>query len=185
MLTQRETIRFLTASQELWLRQFPTLYRRAQWHLASHLAVRAQDGAALGELYGLVKQVFLLDDATVRERIGELRGLGLCAIDPEDGPLSARTVVLPTPVLLEQYDTYLRDVGARLLALGAAVAGVRSGRLAPDDAPTRQALCARSRPARRPGSARASGCSMRPACRAHAGSTRDATCCRRRMGRCS
>ncbi len=140
MLTQRETIRFLTASQELWLRQFPTLYRRAQWHLASHLAVRAQDGAALGELYGLVKQVFLLDDATVRERIGELRGLSLCAIDPEDGPLSARTVVLPTPALLEQYDTYLRDVGARLLALGAAVAGVRSGRLAPDDAPTRQAL---------------------------------------------
>jgi hypothetical protein len=140
VLTQRETIRFLTASQELWLRQFPSLHRRAQWHLASHLAVRAPDGAALGELYGLVKQVFLLDDATVRERIGELRGLGLCAVDPEDSPLSARTVVLPTQILLDQYDTYLRDVGARLLALGAAVSGVRSGRLAPDDAPRRQAL---------------------------------------------
>jgi FHA domain len=140
VLTQRETIRFLIASQELWLRQFPTLHRRAQWHLASHLAVRAREGAALGELYGLVKQVFLLDDATVRERVTELRGLGLCILDPEDAPLSARTAVLPTPELLEQYDAYLRDVGARLLAVGTAVAGVRSGRLGPDDAPTRQAL---------------------------------------------
>ncbi|MGH7041605.1 MAG: FHA domain-containing protein [Acetobacteraceae bacterium] len=140
MLTQRETIRFLTAGQELWLRQFPALHRRAQWHLASHLAVRARDGAALGELYGLVKQIFLLDDATVRERVGELRSFGLCTLDPEEGPLSARTVVLPTPALLDQYGAYLRAVGTRLLALGVAVGGVRSGRLAPDDAPTRQAL---------------------------------------------
>jgi FHA domain len=140
VLTQRETIRFLSAAQELWLRQFPTLHRRAQWHLASHLAVRAREGAALGELYGLVKQVFLLDDATVRERVTELRNLGLCTLDPDDGPLSARTVVLPTEALLEQYDAYLRDVGARLLALGSAVAGVRSGRVGPQDTAARQAL---------------------------------------------
>ncbi|MDE2582047.1 MAG: FHA domain-containing protein [Rhodospirillales bacterium] len=140
VLTQRETIRFLAAAQELWLRQFPALHRRAQWHLASHLAVRGREGAALGELYGLVKQIFLLDDATVRERVSELRGLGLCVLDPEDGALSARSVVLPTAALLERYDAYLRDIGARLLALGTAVAGLRSGRVGPDDAASRQAL---------------------------------------------
>ena len=140
MQTQRETIRFIIAGQELWLRQFPALSRRAQWHLASHLAVRARDGAALGELYGLVKQVFLLDDATVRERVNELCGLGLCRTDPADGPLSARSVVLPTPALLDRYDAYLRDVGARLLALGAAVAGGSAGRAGPLDPPARQAL---------------------------------------------
>ena len=140
MLIQRETIRFLTAAQELWLRQFPALHRRAQWHLASHLAVRAREGAALGELYGLVKQVFLLDDATVRERVSELRSLGLCTLDPEDAALSARTLVVPTAELFERYDLYLRDVAARLLALGTAVAGLRSGRLGPDDPPTRLAL---------------------------------------------
>lgn len=133
MLTQRETVRFLSVGQEVWLRQFPALHRRAQWHLASHLSVRAREGAALGELYGLVKQIFLLDDATVRERVGELRGLGFCALDPEDAPLSARTVVLPTAALLNQYDLYLRDIGVRLLTLGAALAGLRpSGAVATD-----------------------------------------------------
>ena len=140
MLTQRETVRFLSAGQDIWLRQFPALHRRAQWHLASHLAVRAREGAALGELYGLVKQVFLLDDATVRERVGELRGLGFCTIDPEDAPLSARTVVLPTVALFNQYDLYLRDIGVRLLTLGAALAGLRPGKVAATDAAGRLAL---------------------------------------------
>ncbi len=140
MLTERETVRFLTASQEIWLRHFPALHRRAQWHLTSHLAVRARTGAALGELYGLVKQVFLLDDATVRERIAELRGLGLCALDPADAPLTARTVVVPSASLLTQYDVYLRDIGVRLLTLGAALAGLRATTAVAIDAPNRAAL---------------------------------------------
>ena len=146
MQTQREVIRFLTACQELWLRHFPALHRRAQWHLASHLAVRAHDGSALGELYGLVKQVFLLDDATVRERIGELRGLGLCTLDPADGPLSARTVVSPTPALREGFDVYLSAMAGRLFAAGAGL-GVRGlpmhgGPHTKLDPPLRQALLA-------------------------------------------
>ncbi|HUZ62240.1 MAG TPA: hypothetical protein VMU82_00855, partial [Acetobacteraceae bacterium] len=146
MQTQREVIRFLTGCQELWLRHFPALHRRAQWHLASHLAVRAHDGAALGELYGLVKQVFLLDDATVRERIGELRGLGLCTLDPADGPLSARTVVSPTPALREGFDVYLSAMAGRLFAAGAGL-GVRGlpmhgGPHTKLDPPLRQALLA-------------------------------------------
>ncbi|MGC8476559.1 MAG: FHA domain-containing protein [Acetobacteraceae bacterium] len=140
MLTERETVRFLTASQEIWLRHFPALHRRAQWHLTSHLAVRARTGAALGELYGLVKQVFLLDDATVRERVGELRALGLCALDPADAPLTARTVVVPSTALFTQYDLYLRDIGVRLLTLGAALAGLRATTAVAIDAPNRTAL---------------------------------------------
>ena len=142
MLTERETVRFLTATQDVWLRHFPALHRRAQWHLVSHLAVRARTGAALGEMYGLVKQVFLLDDATVRERIGELRALSLCTLDPADAPLTARTVVVPTPALFAQYDLYLRDVGVRLLTLGAALAGLRATSAVAIDPPGRAALLA-------------------------------------------
>ena len=53
----------------------------------------------MAELSGLVKQVFLLDDATVRERLSELYRLGCCAVEPADRPVSARTMVLPTPLL--------------------------------------------------------------------------------------
>ncbi|HUB15376.1 MAG TPA: FHA domain-containing protein [Acetobacteraceae bacterium] len=112
---QREIVGFLSAYQETWHRFFPDLHRRGQWHLVSHLCARARGGAPVGELSGMVKQVFLLDDATVRERLGELYRLGFCTVDPPDRPVSARTLVVPTQLLTAKFDGHLIETAARLL----------------------------------------------------------------------
>ncbi len=62
MQAEREVVRFLSAYQTIWHAHFPSLFRRAQWHIVTHLCTNGREGAAVGELYGLVKQVFLLDD---------------------------------------------------------------------------------------------------------------------------
>ncbi len=114
MQEQRSIVRFLSDCEEIWHRRFPALHRRADWHIASHLCTGGRAGAAVGELSGIVKQVFLLDDATVRDRISELAGLGLCGLDPSDAALSARTIVLPTQHLLAGFDAFLRELAARV-----------------------------------------------------------------------
>jgi hypothetical protein len=123
---QREIVGFLSAYQEIWHRFFPDLHRRGQWHLVSHLCVRARDGAPVGELSGMVKQVFLLDDATVRERLGELYRLGFSSIEPADRPVSARTLVVPTQLLTAKFDGHLIETAGRLLET--ALAGTPSHR---------------------------------------------------------
>ena len=101
MQAEREVVRFLSTYQTIWHAHFPSLFRRAQWHIVTHLCTAGREGAAVGELYGLVKQIFLLDDSTVKERILEIRDQGLCVVDPPDGALSARSVIVPAPTLLE------------------------------------------------------------------------------------
>jgi len=112
---QREVVRFLSAYQETWHRFFPDLHRRGQWHIVSHLCGRGREGAPVAELSGLVKQIFLLDDATVRERLGELYRLGFCTIEPADRAVSARTIVLPTPLLRAKFDGHLIEAAGPLL----------------------------------------------------------------------
>ncbi len=114
MQPEREVVRFLSAYQTIWHAHFPSLFRRAQWHIVTHLCTKGREGAAVGELYGLVKQVFLLDDSTVKERILEIRDLQLCAVDPADAPLSARSVIVPTPALLELFDRHLLALAKEL-----------------------------------------------------------------------
>ena len=82
MQAEREVVRFLSAYQTIWHAHFPSLFRRAQWHIVTHLCTSGREGAAVGELYGLVKQVFLLDDSTVKERILEIKEQQLCVVDP-------------------------------------------------------------------------------------------------------
>ena len=118
MQPQCEVVRFLTAYQTIWHAHFPRLFRRAHWHILTHLCTQGREGAAVGELYGLVKQVFLLDDSTVKERILEIRDLDLCEIDPPGSALAARTVVAPTRSLLELFDRHLLAL-ARQLAITA------------------------------------------------------------------
>jgi len=111
---QRTIVRFLWACEELWHHRFPALHRRAQWHIVSHLCTAGRSGAAVGELSGLVKQVFLLDDATVRDRISEMAEQRLCELDPPEAPISARTVVVPSQSLLAEFDAYLRELAPQL-----------------------------------------------------------------------
>jgi hypothetical protein len=119
MQAEREVVRFLSAYQTIWHAHFPSLFRRAQWHIVTHLCTNGREGAAVGELYGLVKQVFLLDDSTVKERILEIRDLELCEIDPPTGALSARTVIVPTAALLDLFDRHLLAFAKELSATAA------------------------------------------------------------------
>src|SRR5215469_6796771 len=121
MQAEREVVRFLSAYQAIWHAHFPSLFRRAQWHIVTHLCTTGREGAAVGELYGLVKQIFLLDDSTVKERILEIRDQALCVVDPPDGALSARSVIVPTPTLLDLFDRHLLALGKELSATAAAL----------------------------------------------------------------
>jgi len=121
MQAEREVVRFLSAYRTIWHAHFPRLFRRAQWHIVTHLCTSGRDGAAVGELYGLVKQVFLLDDSTVKERILEIGELGLCAVDPPTGALSARSLIVPTAALLELYDRHLLALAGALAATAVAL----------------------------------------------------------------
>jgi hypothetical protein len=123
-------VELLAACQAAWLAVFPSLHRRAQWHMVHYLCTRAQSGASVGELHGLVKQVFLLDDATVKERVVELLRDGFCEADP-DQILSARMIVLPSARLLTQFNAYVQLLGDALVhalrALGNPAAAVARG----------------------------------------------------------
>src|SRR3954470_4987847 len=121
MQAEREVVRFLSSYQTIWHAHFPSLFRRAQWHIVTHLCTQGREGAAVGELYGLVKQVFLLDDSTVKERILEIRDLQLCVVDPPNGGLSARSVVVPTPALLDLFDRHLLALAKELAVSAAAL----------------------------------------------------------------
>lgn len=127
MQAEREVVRFLSAYQTIWHAHFPRLFRRAQWHIVTHLCTNGREGAAVGELYGLVKQVFLLDDSTVKERILEIRDLNLCVVDPPNGALSARSVIVPTPTLLDLFDRHLMALAKELATVATALDGTRIG----------------------------------------------------------
>ena len=119
MQAEREVVRFLSAYQTIWHAHFPSLFRRAQWHIVTHLCTNGREGAAVGELYGLVKQVFLLDDSTVKERILEIKEQELCVVDPPNAALSARSVIAPTPALLDLFDRHLLALAKELCATAA------------------------------------------------------------------
>ena len=106
MPKESEVLRLLQAYQGIWFSHFPMLSRRAEWHIAHHLCMRGRSGSPVGELYGLAKQIFLLDDATVKERLLSINQMGLCDLDPV-GQIYARTIALPTRGLLDKFDAHL------------------------------------------------------------------------------
>jgi hypothetical protein len=108
MSAEADVLGLLLRYQYIWFSHFPTLSRRAEWHIVQHLCTTRRDGSPVGELYGLAKQLFLLDDATVKERLLALSQSGLCALDPP-GQIYARSVAQPTAELLEKFDAHLRD----------------------------------------------------------------------------
>jgi len=118
---QRAVVALLAARQRLWHDAFPGLHRRAQPQIVNYLGTRGRAGATVGELHGLVRQIFLLDDSTVKERLQEIARLGLCRLDPPGEALSTRTVVIPEQDLLDRSDRYLQDVAEQCVATAAAL----------------------------------------------------------------
>jgi len=64
----RAVVQYWIEYWAIWHRAFPRLHKRAHWHIVVHLCRHAQGGMALGELFGLIRQLLLLEDATVRDR---------------------------------------------------------------------------------------------------------------------
>jgi hypothetical protein len=119
---ERAIVSFWASYWGIWHRAFPRLHKRAQWHIVTHLCTRAQNGAALGEIFGMIRQVLLLEDATVRERVTELVEDQWCMVDPPTlsamgRALSARTILAPTPALLAQFDATLLALLGEMAAL--------------------------------------------------------------------
>ena len=135
MPQEPDILRLVQAYQDIWFSHFPALSRRAEWHIVHHLCMRGRGGAPVGELYGLAKQIFLLDDATVKERLLSINQDGLCDLDPV-GQIYARTIATPTRRLLDQFDAHLRAFARpsaeAAQAFGIALPAPPSDELSPD-----------------------------------------------------
>lgn len=99
---QRAVVRIMQAGWAAWHRAFPTLHRRADWHIVQHLCAVTEAGTGrpipFGELCGALRQAMLLDEATVRDRVASLIAAGWCTASPAP-PLAARTLLAPTAAL--------------------------------------------------------------------------------------
>ena len=78
MQAECEVVRFLSAYQTIWHAHFPSLFRRAQWHIVTHLCTTGREGAAVGELYGLVKQDYIptnVDESETKRKNNKRNGV--------------------------------------------------------------------------------------------------------------
>jgi hypothetical protein len=113
---QRESaiIDLLSGQQRAWRARFPALSNRAHQTIVGYLCTRGRTGVPVRQIYGVTKELYLLDDATVRERVEEIEKTGLCAATPKDMKLTGRTIVTPTDALLGDFDAYLGTVAEEL-----------------------------------------------------------------------
>jgi len=124
-VADRDILWFLGESQKSWLSLFPQMTRRAQPHLAMFLCVNQRGGCQFAELSGFIRQNFLLDEATIKERIRMAIGESLVCIEPEI--LSSRTIIMPTAQLHALYDQFLTAIALLLRRMP----GARRGLLQP------------------------------------------------------
>ncbi|MGE0416879.1 MAG: hypothetical protein AB7O80_08740, partial [Acetobacteraceae bacterium] len=123
MAQESAILDLLSAQQREWRAQFPALINRAQQAIVAYLCTRGRGGVPVRQIYGVTKELFLLDDATVRERVDEILRQGLLQASPDGGRLTGRTLVTPTPGLMAHFDAYLIAVAQHLCAM----AGVGNG----------------------------------------------------------
>jgi len=110
MLKESAVIDLLAGQQRAWRAGFPALSNRAHQTIVGYLCTRGRAGVPVRQIYGVTKELYLLDDATVRERVEDIQRLGLCEATPAEPKLTGRTIVSPTQDLLAGFDTYLLAV---------------------------------------------------------------------------
>lgn len=110
MLKESAVVDLLAGQQRAWRAQFPSLANRAHQTIVGYLCTRGRTGVPVRQLYGVTKELYLLDDATVRERVEDIQRLGLCEATPRAAKLTGRTIVEPTAELLATFDIYLLAV---------------------------------------------------------------------------
>jgi len=110
MLKESAVVDLLAGQQRAWRARFPSLANRAHQTIVGYLCTRGRAGVPVRQIYGVTKELYLLDDATVRERVEDIQRLGLCEATPRDVKLTGRTIVSPTAELLSTFDAYLVSV---------------------------------------------------------------------------
>ena len=104
MQTAERTLVLLASQEREWRARFPGLINRVHQTIVSYLCTRGRAGVPVRQLYGATKEQFLLDDATVRERVDEIIRQGLCESIDEAERLSGRTIIAPNHELLIRFD---------------------------------------------------------------------------------
>ncbi len=110
MQKESAIIDLLSAQQRAWRARFPALANRVHQTIIGYLCTRGRGGVPVRQIYGVTKELYLLDDATVRERVEDIERLGLCVATPREAKLTGRTIVTPTEGLLSTFDTFLLAV---------------------------------------------------------------------------
>lgn len=119
-----EAIRFALAYESIWQSHFPQLLKKGHWEIAHALCVDLLPHQAFfSALHGRCQQELGMDDATVKEGLGEMAAAGFCTFDPTDRALGARSMVLATETLRAAYDTHLAALAALLFEAGQRLGG--------------------------------------------------------------
>ena len=115
----RETIaiRFPLDRETLWHERFPALHRRTHGFAIDYLCVKARRGCVARQLYGAAKEIFQLDDTTIRERILDVAREGYILVEPGGEPLGNRSFLRPPAALLRRHDTYLLHLAGRVVEI--------------------------------------------------------------------
>lgn len=114
MRPEARLVQFLLDQQTIWHAQFPTLRGRTHELIVGYLSTKGRRGSAARQLYGATKEVFQIDDSTVRERIGDVQRLGYVTVDPPDDRITGRSILTPSPALLGRYTAYTHAVAVSL-----------------------------------------------------------------------
>ena len=110
MQKESAIIDLLSGQQRAWRARFPALANRVHQTIIGYLCTRGRGGVPVRQIYGVTKELYLLDDATVRERVEDIERLGLCVATPREAKLTGRTIVTPTEGLLSTFDAFLMAV---------------------------------------------------------------------------
>ena len=121
MQREAQVVRLLLKQQQVWRAHFPSLRSRTHQLIVHYLCTKGRGGSLARQLYGATKEVFLLDDSTIRERIGGVQKLDFCVTDPPGEKLTGRTVIAPTPALLGKHEAYVQAVAVEICAAAGAI----------------------------------------------------------------
>ena len=121
MRRESYVVQFLLDQQAAWHAHFPALRGRTHALLVGYLCTKARRGSAARQLYGATKELFQIDDSTVRERIADVQRLEYLLIDPPDERLTGRSILTPSPSLLIKYGAYTQTLGTKLCETAAAM----------------------------------------------------------------
>ena len=126
MRREAHVVQFLFGQQSAWHGHFPTLRGRTHELIVLYLCTKARRGSTARQLYGAAKEVFQIDDSTVRERIADVQGLHYILADPPGDRLTGRSILSPSPDLLTRYAAYTQALAVDLCAIASAIEPART-----------------------------------------------------------